>query len=54
MGNWGVTMSFNLILLWKLEFFWKMIKRYELCEILGLMWIGLWYLYAYATVFICE
>ena len=46
-------LCFNLVLLWKLEFIWKVIKWDELSETLELIGIGLWCLYAYATVIIC-
>jgi len=33
---------------------WKTAKLYELCETLGLRWIGLWNVCVYATAFICD
>jgi len=49
-----VLMSFNMVLIGILEFFGKMIKWDELGEILELIGIGLWCVYAYAIVIICN
>ena len=49
-----VIMSFNLVLLWKLDFLWKIAKWYELRWILGLIGIGQWYVYVYVNALICE
>jgi len=47
-------MSFNMVLLWKLEFFWKMIKRDELSEILELIGSGLWYAYVEVAIIVAR
>jgi len=45
---------FNLVLLWKIKLFWKVITWDELRRILKIILIGLWNVYVYATALICE
>jgi len=47
-------MDFNLVLSWKLEFLWNLVKWYELCKTLEFKWFELWDVDLYTTALICD
>jgi hypothetical protein len=49
-----VIMNFNLVLLWKVEFFGKVTKRYKLCEILEFIRIGIWNVCVYVAALLSD